>query len=244
VSYRYPDHGDRVTVALMSRGGLSHEEWEAQEAHVLSRLDDVLAGAPARTLLDYGSGLGRLALRYAGMFERVTAYEPDLHRADEQRRCVAGQPRVEVVTRLDDTAVGYDAVVCSHVIQHVRTDMVEPVVRDVVGRVRDGGHVLLITTLSPGPEPRFVIGSLDGDGAVVERPVSKQEFDAAVAGDPGQLPVHFFPYGWLLAACDAVGLEPVAAYGLHGRAGVVGPVTSETPELLACRDIALLARRR
>jgi SAM-dependent methyltransferase len=246
--YHYPDEGDRVTLALMEQRGIPRSEWERQEEAVLGRIDRVLLRYRHGTALDYGSGYGRLARRYAGIFRRVTSYEPDAERAGQQRELVAGSTgadRIAVVSDLGDAGTGYDAVICSHVIQHVASPTARSILRDIADRMRPTGHLLLVTTLSPGSSDRFVVSRLADNGDVVEDSVSRDRFDSAFqTGTQGLLPVRFFAFDDLRATLAELGMDLAAAYGFHGDAGVVGPLQAATADLLRCRDIAVLAQLR
>ena len=246
--YEYPDDGDRVTLAIMAQSDLSPEQWEYEESAVLEHIDAIILEGPRDRLLDYGSGLGRLALRYAATFDHVASYEPDLGRANMQRDHVAADEygaRVQVASDPSELGADFDAAVCSHVIQHVPTDVVTTILGDITGRLRRGGHLLLITTLSADPNPRFVVGRFSDAGRAVEDAVSQETFNETLRGSPsGQLPVHFFPYADLIEILDEQGMDLVVAYAFHGTVGVVGPLLSAAAEVVGCRDVAVLARRR
>lgn len=246
--YHYPDEGDRVTVALMGQQALSPSEWERQESAVLARMEQTFRQHPHDAALDYGSGLGRLAIRFASVFHRMTSYEPDAGRARQQRDITANSPladRIRVVSDVADIGSGYDAVICSHVIQHVVTGAAGEILRDTSARIRIGGHLLLLTTLSPRPSEMFVVGRVSDIGQVVEDEVSRATFDTTLqSGRQGILPVRFFAYDDLLAAVTEVGMDVVAVYGLHGAIGIVGPLRAASPDLLRCRDIAMLCQLR
>jgi SAM-dependent methyltransferase len=251
--YRYPDQGDGLTLRLIADSGLSLAEWEAQESAVLDALSVLLGGLPSRgRLLDFGSGLGRLAIRFAGLFDRVTSIEPDASRAAVQRKHLAAAGRldqVEVRTAgLDDADVGvYDAAVCSHVVQHVQAAAALAILDGLARALRPGGYLLLLTALAPPDGDRFAINDIDTDGGFIERPVTPDEFDAACRDNvEGRLPVRFFTYQSLIDLLRERGVRPVAAYGFHGPSGVFGPLPGQGQDLPAavagCRDLAVLAQ--
>jgi cyclopropane fatty-acyl-phospholipid synthase-like methyltransferase len=223
-------------------------DWEQQESAVLEQVDGILRRYPRQAALDYGSGLGRLARRYAAIFRQVTSYEPDAGRARQQRESMAGSAdadRIRLVSDVADVGDGYDAVVCSHVIQHVATPTAGDILQDIALRIHPGGHLLLVTTLSPHSSDMFVVDRIAEDGAVVEDEVSWAGFNStAEAGTQGVLPVRFFSFDDLVSVLAKLGMDLVSAFGFHGGAGVVGPLGAATPELLQCRDVAILGRLR
>jgi SAM-dependent methyltransferase len=247
-SYSYPDEGDRITLALMRQREFQVEQWEQQELTILDQIDAILARSRRDILLDYGSGLGRLAIRYAASFARVVSYEPDAQRAVRQRERLAALPgdgRIRVVSSLDEAGADYDTVLCSHVLQHVPVEVATDILDEIGRRIRPHGHVLLITTLSSKERDTFVIGRLLETGSVTEDEVSSEIFNVtARSGANGLLPVRFFAFQDLVATLASRRLDLVTAFGFHGNAGIVGPLTTVMPELLKCRDVAVLARRK
>jgi SAM-dependent methyltransferase len=245
--YRYPDPGERVTTAIIGRSGIA-DVWGEQEQTVLAGIDELLRSGPRGSLLDYGSGLGRLSLRYAATFDRVTSFEPDPSRAAEQRAILATAPgaeRIRLIEEIRHADHGYDAVLCSHVIQHVPHAVASRVLGEVAARVGPGGAAIVLTTLSSDAEPCYVLNYIDTDGEPVEQEVALDAFERAFAAPAaGVLPVRFFTFAGLVDELRRWDLDTLAAFGFHGTHGVVGPTTEATPDLLRCRDIAVVARRR
>ena len=247
-TYRYPDVNDHITLTLIDQCEIPPGVWEDQESTVLAGVDEVLRQGPLRRLLDYGSGGGRLAVRFADTFESVTSFEPDPDRAQLQREFLATRPqgrRIRVVEDPSDAGADFDVVLCSHVIQHVPHAMADSVLHDVSTRVARGGFAVILTTLSPRSTPVFVLNYVTEDGRAVEDEVSADTFEAALrTRSIGVLPIRFFPFDVLVADLDRLGMDTVTAFGFHGNSGVVGPTTVTSPELLRCRDMVLVTRRR
>lgn len=263
-SYRYPDPGDRLTAAVIRAVGVGTSEWERQEADILNRFADRLAThSPRRRLLDYGSGEGRLSARFAALFEQVTAYEPDDQRRAFHARHICGDhSNVELAASVNPAAATatFDAAICSHVIQHIARDAADAVLADLASALCPGGALLLLTTvtgLTGRGTPRYVVSRLSADGEAVESEVDATEFDTACRRNtPGELPIHFYSLGELLPALDRHSLHAVEVYGLHGKAGVVGPIEATgarcSPQpgkagsdnaYPKCRDVAIFATR-
>ncbi|HKA70094.1 MAG TPA: methyltransferase domain-containing protein [Actinomycetes bacterium] len=256
VEYRYPDPGERLTLQVIADSGLSVDAWEGQESQVLDALTDPLATlAPPRRLLDFGSGVGRLALRLAGLFDQVTSIEPDPDRARAQVEAIAVcglADRIQVRTNgLGPADHGqFDAVICSHVLQHVDTAAASSILDELAIAPRPDGYLLVLTTLTSSTSERFTIERLDADNRLLEQEVSRSEFDLSCrSNEVGRLPVRFFSYSDLTNAFARRSLRLVASYLFHGGLGVVGPLiappalTNPPVEPLPWRDIAILARR-
>lgn len=256
VEYRYPDPGELLTLQAIADTGLSVDAWEGQESQVLDALTDPWSRlAPPRRLLDFGSGLGRLTLRFAGLFDLVTSIEPDVDRARAQVEAVAVSglaDRIQVRTNgLGSADYGqYDAVICSYVLHHVDTAAASSILDELALAPRPDGYLLVLTTLTSSTSERFTIERLDADNRLLEQEVSRAEFDLSCrSNEVGRLPVRFFSYSDLTDAFARRSLRMVASYLFHGRLGVVGPLTappvltSRTVKPLPWRDIAILARR-
>jgi SAM-dependent methyltransferase len=260
-SYRYPDPGDRLTAATIRTVGVEESEWLRQEIEILDRFADRLAmQSPRRRLLDYGSGEGRIAAYFAALFERVTAYEPDDERRAYHARLIRGdEGNVELLASFDRVAANatFDTAICSHVIQHVARDTAHAVLADLAAALRSGGALLLLTAstgMTGWDTPRYVVSRLSADGEAAESEVDAIGFEAACQRNaPGELPIHFFAMAELLGVLDRHGFHTVEAYGLHGSAGVVGPINtaggapprgpgSENPDP-HFRDVAIFAMR-
>jgi SAM-dependent methyltransferase len=263
-SYRYPDPGDRLTAATIRAVGFGISEWRRQEAEILNRFAVWLATqSPRRRLLDYGSGEGRVSARFATLFERVTAYEPDdQRRAIHAQRIGGDDSNVELLASFNQVAAAatFDAAICSHVIQHITRDAADAVLADLASALRPGGALLLLTTstwLAGWDTPRYVLSWLSAKGPAVESEVDAVEFDTACRKNTlGKLPIHFFSMRELLDALNRHSFRVVEAYGLHGNVGVVGPIdlTSAAPSRQPseassgdthqyCRDVAIFATR-
>jgi SAM-dependent methyltransferase len=253
-AFRYPDPGEQLTIAMIEDGVLSPAEWEQQESDILSLFRDALRPLTRRRLLDYGSGDGRLTFQYTDLFDRVTSIEPDPERAARQSRTVDASPdrdKIEVLRSyggIDAPRGQFDAAICSHVIQHVSAGTVDGILRDLSEALRAGGLLLLFTTLGGWRTQRFVADSFNAAGGRVEVDLSQDEFEAACRQNQlGRLPIHFFAYHSLIETLARHSLTATAAYGFHGRTGVVGPLTSPEaearlgPDLSASRDVAVIA---
>lgn len=259
--YRYPDPDERLTVATVRATGVAGSEWGRQEPAVLDRFAQRLARlSPRRRLIDYGSGEGRLSSRFADLFDTVTAYEPDdqrraRHAADIGR---TGVP-IDLRATFDRTAAigAFDGALCSHVLQHVSRATATAVLVDLATVLRPGGALLLLTTLAGPLGPRYVVSRMGPEGRVVESDVDATEFEAACQRNlPGELPIHFYGLSELMTELGWHGFVPMEVNGLHGAAGVVGPIDPDdalTPPnqpgrtdwtaSAACRDVAVFALR-
>jgi SAM-dependent methyltransferase len=256
--YRYPDDGDILTAAMIEDSAVAQELWGEQESEILQLFEAELRGlSPRRYLLDYGSGEGRITERFASLFERITSFEADPQRAERQARLLAHSPYAEHIDvfsdlgEVDALGVEYDAVVCSHVLQHVATDIANGILEYLARALRAGGSALITTSVYRWDRELFTVSSFGSDGRNVEKEVAPAEFDRVfTSNEQGLLPIHFFACTGLVELIASHGLEPSAAYAFHGGAGIRGPLAlsdedgdERVRDLADCRDIAILARK-
>ncbi|WP_410654711.1 class I SAM-dependent methyltransferase [Amycolatopsis sp. lyj-112] len=197
-SYRYPDAGDHVTGMFIRRHEPYDGYWTASEDRALGKVAEQLtAGLGARDelkALDAGCGEGRL-LDWLSRFSAViTAADPDPDRLATARRNALKDTEVTFtvspITELDGGP--YDLVVCSHVIQHVPTSDVAPILRRLAEVTAPGGTLVLAYSRSPIGQGKYSLDSVEADGEVRSRRVGREEFDKALRdGDGPALPIRY-----------------------------------------------------
>ena len=114
------------------------------------------ATVEGRTALDYGCGVGRIAVPLAERCERV--YGVDLSpsilretRANAERMGVDNLETLEV-GRLDELAGRYDLLISLHVLQHIRTGDGERIFERLLAGLRPGGVGFVNVVVRP-PRP-------------------------------------------------------------------------------------------
>lgn len=196
--YRYPDSGDRVTGTFIQR----HEPYDGYWAGSEDRALDKVAGQLASVLgaragvkaLDAGCGEGRLLPWLARFSAAVTAADPDAERlASARRKAVADTELSFVRSPIAELTGGpYDLVMCSHVIQHVPTADVAPILRRLAEVTAPGGALVLAYSRSPVGQGSFSLDSIEAGTEVRSHRVGREEFDRALRdGSGAALPVRY-----------------------------------------------------
>ncbi|MFC3448945.1 class I SAM-dependent methyltransferase [Amycolatopsis speibonae] len=197
-SYRYPDTGDHVTGMFIRRHEPYDGYWTASEDRALGKVAGHLTASLVRReevkALDAGCGEGRLLPWLARFSADVTAADPDPDRLAKARETVVEDTEfsftVSPITELDGGP--YDLVVCSHVIQHVPTPDVAPILRRLAGITAPGGTLVLAYSRSPVGREAFSLDSVEAGDEVRSRRVSREVFDKALrAGAGPALPVRY-----------------------------------------------------
>jgi SAM-dependent methyltransferase len=231
VDYSYPDLGDRVTLATIRTlepepGYWSQSEDVMRRDFIDPRLGDIKKKTNARGI-DIGCGAGRLLPWLATYCRNLTALEPDPQRLHLARIRIDANLASRTVFRemhlesLDEAAT-YDLVLCSHVLQHLRRDLLPPFVRKLRSLCANGGQVVVFTTHAPPDEDRFVKAYLLPDGTPREESVTAEEFDRLADNSSGLLPIKFFSLEAIRTTLGEAGLEVRDHYVYHCCEGSFG----------------------
>lgn len=206
--YRYPDVGDRITMELIRKTQPYPGYWEASEERILERIGKAIRPG-ARRLLDAGCGQGRLSMRFARHCSEIVAIDPDGERLAEARRATGE----ENVTFIQVDTTGYemryaegqrfDAILCSHIIQHVDTGTLVTMLRSFANLLKLDGSLFLTTTHAVQAEDCFTVSRWD-EGEVSDIVVSRERFEREKG-----LRVRFFTRDSLESLLKEVGFEIV-----------------------------------
>ncbi len=201
--YKYPDQEDHITRIALEGGDPYPGYWVKSERAIIDRMIERVAsvkngfGTPS-WLMDAGCGWGRLLPPFEGFFDHVLAVEPDAARLEGAKRAARGKgfedKTVFVCAQLQDLEWpedSIDVVICSHIIQHVRTELV-PLILDSISRVtREKGTLFLTTSHSIIPGDYHAVAVARGNEASFT-PVSQESFDRVASGGGEGLPVRFY----------------------------------------------------
>jgi SAM-dependent methyltransferase len=224
-TYRYPDAGDRVTAAFIHRHEPHPGYWERSEERAFARLRDRLAErlGPRVTVraIDAGCGDGRLLGWLAGLAATITAADPDpdrlaaaRHRGSQLPPGTATTFQVSGIAEL--TGGPYDLALCSHVVQHVPTSDVLPILRALHRVTAPAALLALACSRSPFGRGGFSVDRIERGELRSDR-VGRAEFDHALAagGSVATLPVRHFDPEELAAEAVRAGWHPVWDWTYH-----------------------------
>lgn len=246
-AYRYPDEGDALTIALIHTES-DETYWQASEEWVLGLAIQALqACGPVGRMLDLGCGMGRLLPVFSPYAKTLEGLEPDADRCAQAVQTAAGLPNTTVRQGdFRDLSSMYDAVLCSHVLQHIpRADCVS-LFRQLQAHTKPGALVIVTTTHTPGEADRFMLETFS-EGARRCAPISPTAFDA---GAPvGALPVRFFAVPTMEKLAAEHGFRIQAKYGYHFSAPAdrltvdMDRAQNAVGDLRAARDMLYLLKR-
>lgn len=220
--YVYPDPGDSITIEMINQFEHKPGYWERSEKSVLSVAKQFVRQAASNgkgTLLDAGCGQGRLIPVFERFFSKILALEPDLQRFGEAVKLVKQTglgEKVELVNAsIEDMPEGeFNAILCSHVLQHISLAATEEVFRKFQQNLADRG-VLILLTCNSSREEDFFTKSFFEKGKWHEQEISKEGFERLVVNQVGELPARFFSLNTIKDLLAKYGFEFIIARRFH-----------------------------
>ena len=199
-TYEYPDKDDKATQVGVDASEPYPGYWKKSEEYVLRFVDDMLRFRTFDTLLDIGCGKGRLTSRYAPYFNRTVALEPDESRLGTAETTFENQGLCDIAclqqkfldARFTDSS--FDAVICSHVIQHIPSYEVADFIDKTWKILKKNGVLVLLTTHSR-KRHNVYLDSYVEEGQLMEPVISEARFNDLCEHPSGSLPSCLFSLG-------------------------------------------------
>jgi len=208
--YRYPDEGDRITRSFIGRSEPYPGYWQKSEDRALANFYAYCRQKKRNAFLDIGAGEGRLALKLSPCFEEVTAVEPDPGRLT-QAKSAARRADIRNIRFVENDFLSlqaprefFDAVMISHVIQHIETSAVPVFFKKAHSLLKDGGKLVVLTSHARRSSAARFSKSLMKGGRILDVPIDQEEFDRLVVNRDGVLPVRFFSFQMLRAMLSPI----------------------------------------
>jgi ubiquinone/menaquinone biosynthesis C-methylase UbiE len=195
--YSYPDVEDKITSFLIMERATTPQLWEKSERTIINRIEKYVKQFPGKWLLDAGCGTGRLLPHFQEYFDKILAIDPDpvqIQKAKDlaKSRGFADKVIFETtsVQELSWQKTSIDTIVCSHMLQHIRTKSVPQVLQKFYELSKMNGHLFIMTTHSKNQD-YFVKEYLKGH-KLIEEKISAEEFNSVVTNKQNILPIHLF----------------------------------------------------
>ena len=197
MAYQYPDKADGITLSIVLSKHMATEELDNAENAILSNFGELFREKTFETLLDLGCGKGRLILKFADFFNRVTALDPDENRLCQAKNFLIKNKiqNVDFIPKtIEDADLAndsFDVVICNQIIQHVPTSCIEPMMKEV-SRVLKKKGVLILTTSHSSRGQDFFLKAYLKNGDVKTAEITEQEFNGLTTNTREILPIHYF----------------------------------------------------
>jgi len=193
---RYPDTNDIITNALISNSPYPGY-WEQSENCAFSFFERILKQSNPGIFLDLGCGQGRLLLKFAKYYKQAVALDCDRSRIDKAKAMLKNH-RIKNIKFINDSFLKtdmkrdmFDAVVCSHVIQHINTGECSAFISKICNILKPGGTATILTNHSTKKRDFFVKSALENN-VISEKEISENQFNEFIADKSNGLPIHYF----------------------------------------------------
>jgi ubiquinone/menaquinone biosynthesis C-methylase UbiE len=241
--YFYPDLNDKITSYLIKQKESYKGQWEKEENEILNKTEQYIKEKQVSCLLDAGCGTGRLLPRFQGLFDKILAVDADASQIEKARLLVKELGFSEKVTfkvtpaeTLRWRRESIDVILCSHVIQHTRTDLV-PVLLQKFNVLTKPDALLFILTAYSEKQDYYVKDTINKN-SFCETQICKEEFNSLIANRQGELPVHFFSIGTLKEMLAKAGFS-ISSYKPFHKMGNLEKIDSPS----SARDIFVAAKK-
>lgn len=199
-AYQYPDQYDAITMDLIGATepyqGYWHKSEEGMIKSMLKMIDNM---SLKERLYDAGCGYGRLTLRFSSYFQEIYAAEPDKERHDICKQNLLKWKLDHKVTLIQAGAEDlakenfFDAILCSHVIQHLPEQHVHSILKAFHRMLKEDGALFLTTSHSVSGTVQYTKSYLNKDKKRVEEGIDPISFNM-LNNEKGILPVKFYTY--------------------------------------------------
>lgn len=214
-SYTYPDENDQLTTQLIdSHDDLVGADWGFEEKKVLNRLKKIISENIKRKdsqLIDFGCGDARLIIEFENYFDKIIGIEPDKRRFENAKNAVnSDQPEKIIITNKLIENTDYhetaDAILLSHVIQHINPKNIEKIIQKVHSSLKDAGIFYLATNNSTDKD-RDQYTKMYFENVLHEETIDENEFIQLIQNKLGVLPIHWFSKKTLTELLERNGFE-------------------------------------
>jgi 2-polyprenyl-3-methyl-5-hydroxy-6-metoxy-1,4-benzoquinol methylase len=214
--YHYPDENDGLTIKFLAEFEKSAQYWDQSENTIIELIKKHISTINFKgksRFLDAGCGNGRLITRFESHFNEIVAIEPDIQRLSNAKELVKSTG-IEHKTSLYQTlaekytsAIKFDFILNSHVIQHIHTHNVKPLLKNLYDHLKDEG-ILAITTCHSYQSHDYYTKNYVLKGKPVMEITDEAHYNDLVDGS-GLLPVHFFESDGFIKMLQEIGLETI-----------------------------------
>jgi SAM-dependent methyltransferase len=215
-SYTYPDKNDKLTIQFIREKESDDNYWAKSENAIIDLINGSFnkhLDAGCEAFLDAGCGSGRLIPFFESHFSNIVALEPDPQRFSLARDFILSKgldyKTQFVLSTLEDYAARanrqFDFILSSHVIQHIHSYSVLPMLESFAQLLKARGLLAITTCHSVKPANYFIKSSLK-NGRTHEEKVNEEEFNSLIQCE-GILPVQFFNSSQLMDFIISLGFR-------------------------------------
>lgn len=204
--YTYPDKNDKLFLQFLHEKEAGHY-WEESEIRILQMIKNHLKNFHPESnsrFLDAGCGTGRLIPEFASLFSEIVAVEPDSQRMESameyiHRSGFGHNTKFFNLSIEDFSKTGtkpYDFILSSHVIQHIHSNSVKPMLAILADMLKPNGYLAITTCHSTTGSCHFIKSYFE-HGHTAKKEITENQFNNIV-NNITYLPVQFFDPGFLI----------------------------------------------
>jgi 2-polyprenyl-3-methyl-5-hydroxy-6-metoxy-1,4-benzoquinol methylase len=220
----YSELNDKMITDLIDKSEPYNGYWQESERYILELMRKHIRENIKNDdnwLLDAGCGVGRLLPEFVSEFSHVMAIDPDENRLMQAKEFTEKQNISESivleVSSIEDLCFQgqFDAILCSHVLQHIDTALVPIIIEKMRSLLKKQG-IILITTCNSSTGYDHFIKNVSNRLGYTEEIISEDEFNSLIVNTRTNLgPVHFFSRNNLEAILEKNGFEIMTFRTFH-----------------------------
>jgi 2-polyprenyl-3-methyl-5-hydroxy-6-metoxy-1,4-benzoquinol methylase len=221
-SYTYPDKYDHITGKFIVELEKTADYWEQSENAIIKLIKEHISTYAVnnkKNFLDAGCGPGRLIPKFEPLFDHIVAVEPDPLRIANAAEVVEKLGIGNKITFYTLPAESYnsqerfDFILCSHVIQHIHSFTVKPLLLNLRNHLKDNG-ILAITTCHSIKKTDNYRKNYLLKGKPASEEIDEETFNHLVSGK-NLLPIHFFSTEAFMKMLRKIGFDILAYRVFH-----------------------------
>lgn len=208
MKYTYPDNSDNFTISAFANKEPFPTYSQKSESFFLEKVKSTL-GTKKNTMLDLGSGEGRLADYFIDYFNKIVLLEPDKSRMLVAKRRLSKyhQNKRNIFEYINQSFLNanfgkrkFDVILCSHVIQHVPSTHVEKILKKISNLLTDNGLLVLSTCINNNDSDNDIYLAVDKMMNNKNLALSSRQFNNLYFDNKHYFLIHFFGINNLLLA--------------------------------------------
>ncbi len=256
--YMYPDKQESITLTLIGEIEAYKDYWSKSEERIINKMIKIVKKADSTRILDAGCGLGRLSKIFYPFVNEIIAVEPDYERyiaSDKNFREWNMEDKIKLFNcgaeELSDEE-SFDAIICSHVIQHVPESITDKLFTAFSSMLKSNGALFITTAHSVTGEVQYCESFMQGS-IRVERQISQEAFNN-IENKEGTLPVKLFTFNHICSKLEERGFSTEENRAYHSSNnnkvldflfGIDSFVNlNENTKMKKGRDLFIYARKR
>ena len=223
--YSYPDKSNALTVQFIKTKQPYEGYWKKSEKFVLEQMKKIIKTFTRSKIdtcfMDVGCGTGRLLPEFQSYFDKIVAIDPDedsLKIAKERVEKFGISKKVifqnSTIENIDWKNGSVDVILCSHVLQHVHTEILTNILNKFQKLIKINGLIFILTSQSIDNYDFFTKMYLDKREVSEER-IEKNEFNSLIRNESNILPIHFFSRKNLLQMLRSYQFEVIDSKSFH-----------------------------